>query len=83
MDNKKKGRDNDNTREIMGQYKENMRILIKQGKLTHRELEKHLTDVMNKMSQEVRKTTTELLKEAEENEEKKTVPARGVDKKQE
>lgn len=83
MSDERKNRDNRNMQEIIEQYKESMRTLIKQGKLNHRELEKHLTDVMNQMSQEVQKTTAELLKEADAKEEKKTVPARDVDKKQE
>jgi len=83
MSNEKKNRDNSNMQEIMGQYKKSMRTLIKQGKLNHRQLEKHLTDVMNQLSQEVQKTTAEVLKEADAKEEKKTVLARDVDKKQE
>ena len=83
MSKEKKSHDNHNMLEIMNQYQDSLRTLIQQGKLNHRELEKHLTDVMNQMSQEVQKRTGELLKEAKAKEEKKTAPARAADKKQE
>lgn len=65
MSKEKESHDNHKMQEIMNQYQDSMRRLIQQGKLGHRELEKHLTDVMNQLSQEVQEKTRELLEEAE------------------
>lgn len=77
-------KDNDNlnhdkTQEIIQQYQNTMKNLIKEKGLNHQSLEKHLSDVMNQLSNEVRKMTGDLLKGV--NEEKKTVPAPAVEKK--
>ncbi len=62
MGNKKDSSGNDMQR-ILDQYKDTMRSLVKQGKLTHRELEKNLTDVIDQMASEAKKVTAEIIEE--------------------
>ena len=70
--NKKKGADaNNKLMEIMGKYQEDMRTLIQQGELNHRSLEKHLSDVIDQLSNEVKRRTGELLEEIKVTTEKK------------
>ena len=83
MNNSKKGSKENDIQRIMEQYKETMRSLVKQGKLTHRELEKNLTDVIDQMTLEAKKATTELIKEAAADTEKKTGSVRVVEEKPE
>lgn len=64
---------NDKTQEIIQQYQNTLKNLIKERGLNHQSLEKNLNDVMNQLSIEVRKMTGDVLKEV--NEEKKTAPA--------
>jgi|GEM_PF-5510048 len=71
--------DHDKTQEIIQHYQNTLKNLIKEKGLNHKNLEKHLSDVMNQLSNEVRKMTGDLLKEV--NEEKKTVPAPAVEEK--
>lgn len=81
MSNEKKNDNNQKTQEIMNQFEDSLRTVIREGKFGHRELEKHLNNVMQQMSEEVRNRTMEMLKELEAEEEKKTVSAHSAAKK--
>lgn len=81
MSNEKKNDNNHRTLEIMNRFEDSLRTVIREGKFGHRELEKHLNNVMQQMSEEVRNRTSEMLKEIEAKEEKKTVPAHSAVKK--
>jgi predicted DNA-binding ribbon-helix-helix protein len=85
MNNNKGSKENDIQR-LMEQYKETMRSLVKQGKLTHRELEKNLTDVIEQMSLEAKKVTAEIIEEEVTDARKKNtknLPVRVVEEKPE
>ncbi len=85
MGNKKVSSGNDMQR-ILEQYKDTMRSLVKQGKLTHRELEKNLSDVIDQMTLEAKKATTEIIEEEVADTRKKNtknVPVRVVEEKPE
>ena len=51
----------DKVQEIVNQYRESFRADLQQGKFNHRSLEKHLNDVMNRLSEEMRKEACDLL----------------------
>jgi len=57
-------------RELVEQYKENLRTLFREGTLTHQQLEKHLSHAVDSVNEEIRKITAEVL--TEEDGEKKT-----------
>jgi polyhydroxyalkanoate synthesis regulator phasin len=85
MNNNKGSKENDIQR-LMEQYKETMRSLVKQGKLTHQELEKNLTDVIDQMVLETKKVTTEIIEEEIQTQGKKNkrnLPVRVVEEKPE
>lgn len=65
---------------LVEQYKENMKTLIREGKLNHGRLEQHLSFVIGSVNEEIKKITEELIKEEEF--EKKTATARFAGKKQ-
>jgi len=45
------------------QYKENLRNLYREGKLTHQQLEEQLCHVVDSVNEEIRQITTEVLTE--------------------
>ena len=64
---------------LVQQYKENLRRLYREGKLTHQQLEEQLCHVIDNVNVEIRQITTEVL--TEEDGVKKTVDAQGAPKK--
>jgi hypothetical protein len=81
MDNSHKGSKDGDIQSLLEQYKETMRSLVKQGKLTHRELEKNLADVIDQMVSVTKKVTAEIIEEEPPPQEKKSVPVRVVGEK--
>lgn len=65
---------------LVKQYKENLRTLYREGKLTHQQLEEQLCYVVDSVNEEIRKITTEVL--TEEDGVKKTARVHAVKKKQ-
>ena len=58
--------DHDKTQEIIQHYQNTLKNLIKGKGLNHQSLEKHLSNMMNQLSNEMRKMTGDLLKEVNE-----------------
>ncbi|MBT9140989.1 MAG: hypothetical protein DDT30_01575 [Dehalococcoidia bacterium] len=52
-------------RVLVEQYKENMKTLIREGKLSHGSLEQHLSFVIGSVNEEIKKITEDLIKEEE------------------
>lgn len=50
-------------RVLIEQYKENLRQLFREGKLSHQQLEKHLSHAVDSVNEEIRKITAEVLTE--------------------
>ena len=50
-------------RRLVEQYKENLRQLYREGKLTHQQLEEQLCYVVDSVNEEIRQITTEVLTE--------------------
>ena len=50
-------------RRLVEQYKENLRQLYREGKLSHQQLEKHLSHAVDSVNEEIRKITAEVLTE--------------------
>jgi len=65
---------------LVEQYKENLRQLYREGKLSHQKLEEHLSHAVDSVNEEIRKITTEIITEADG--EKKTASAPGASEKQ-
>ncbi len=76
---KEAGSHDEAIKRLVEQYKENLRRLYQEGKLTHQQLEEQLCYVVDSVNEEIRQITTEVL--AEEDIVKKTAGARGVPKK--
>jgi len=48
-------------RVLVEQYKENMKTLIREGKLSHGSLEQHLSFVIGSVNEEIKKITEDLI----------------------
>jgi hypothetical protein len=48
---------------LVEQYKENLRMLFREGKLSHRSLEEQLSYVVDSVNEEIRKITAEVITE--------------------
>lgn len=77
--NKGLGGHDEAIRILVEQYKENLRQLYREGKLTHQQLEEQLCYVVDSVNEEIRQITTEVL--TEEDSVKKTAGARDASKK--
>ncbi len=50
-------------RVLIEQYKENLRQLFREGKLSHQQLEEQLSHVVDSVNEEIRKITAEVITE--------------------
>jgi len=66
-------------KELVVQYKENLRTLYREGKLTHQQLEEQLCHVVDSVNEQIRDITSEVL--TEEDKVKKTAGAPGANTK--
>lgn len=73
---KEKGEHEEAIRVLIEQYKENLRQLYREGKLSHQKLEEHLSHAVDSVNEEIRKITAEIITEADG--EKKTAGAPGA-----
>ena len=67
-------------RVLLEQYKENLRQLFREGKLSHQQLENQLSHVVDSVNEEIRKITAEVI--TEEGGVKKTADAPCANEKQ-
>lgn len=76
---KEAGEHNEVIKNLVEQYKENLRKLYREGKLSHQQLEEQLSHVVDSVNEEIRKVTEEVI--SEENDVKKTADVHVVKKK--
>jgi uncharacterized protein involved in exopolysaccharide biosynthesis len=76
----KVGLHNEAIRVLLEQYKENLRQLFREGKLSHQQLESQLSHVVDSVNEEIRKITAEVI--TEEDGVKKTAGAPCADERQ-
>jgi len=72
----KPGEHEETIKGLVEQYKENLRTLYREGKLTHQQLEEQLCHVVDSVNEQIRDITSEVL--TEEGSVKKTVDAPGA-----
>ena len=77
--NKTKGEHEEAIKGLVEQYKENLRILYREGRLTHQQLEGQLCHVIDSVNEQIREITSEVI--AEEDGVKKTAGAPGASEK--
>ncbi len=75
----KPGEHEETIKGLVEQYKDNLRTLYRESKLTHQQLEEQLCHVVDSVNEQIRDITSEVL--TEEDSEKKTASAPGVKKK--
>jgi gas vesicle protein len=70
----------DRIKDLAEQYKNDIKQLLREGRFNHNSLERHLSNVINQVNEEIRIITEELIVEEQV---KKTAPAPSVDEKPE